>query len=53
MVKNLPIKKKKKESANNARDLGSIPMLGISPGEGKDNLLQYSYLKNPTDRGTW
>ena len=24
-----------------------------SPGEGNDNLLQYSCLENPMDRGTW
>ena len=36
-----------KESACNAGDLGSIPESGISPGEGNDNLLQYSSLKNP------
>ena len=27
--------------------------LGRSPGEGHGNLLQYSYLKNPMDRGAW
>ena len=42
-----------KESACNARDLGSIPGLGRSPGEGNGNPLQYSYLENPTDRGAW
>ena len=35
-----------KESACNARDLGSIPGLGISPGEGKGYSLQYSGLEN-------
>ena len=35
-----------KESACNARDLGSIPGLGRSPGEGKGYLLQYSGLEN-------
>ena len=29
-----------KESAYNARDIGSIPGLGRYPGEGKGNLLQ-------------
>ena len=38
-----------KESARNARDLGSIPGLGRSPGEGKDSPLQYSGLENSTD----
>ena len=36
-----------KESACNAGDLGSIPGLGKSPGEGNGNPLQYSFLKNP------
>ena len=36
-----------KESACNAGDLGSIPELGRSPGEGKGYLLQYSGLENP------
>ena len=31
-----------KEPTCNARDLGSIPGLGRSPGEGNDNPLQYS-----------
>ena len=35
----------------NAGDAGSIPRLGRSPGEG--NLLQYSCLENPKDRGAW
>ena len=34
-------------------DLGSIPGLGRSPGEGNGNLLQYSCLGNPMDRGAW
>ena len=36
-----------KESFCNAGDLGSIPGLGGSPGEGHGNPLQYSCLKNP------
>ena len=36
----------------NAGDLGSIPGLGRSPGEGDSNPLQYSCLENPMDRGT-
>jgi len=36
-----------KESASNAGDLGSIPGLRRSPGEGHDNPLQYSCLENP------
>ena len=45
-----------KESACNAgdaRDLGSIPRSGRSPGGGNRNLLQYSCLENPMDRGAW
>ena len=37
-----------KESACNAGDLGSIPGLGRSPGEGKGYPLQYSGLENST-----
>ena len=42
-----------KESTCNAGDLGSIPVLGRSPGGGHDNPLQYSCLGNPMDRGAW
>ena len=38
-----------KESACNARDLGSIPGLGRSPGEGKGYPIQYSGLENSMD----
>ena len=41
MVKNLP---------DNAGDVGLIPGLGRSPGEGHGNPLQYSCLENPMDR---
>ena len=40
-----------KASAYNVEDLGSIPGLGRSPGEGNGNPLQYSCLENPMDRG--
>ena len=40
-----------KESACSAGDRVSIPGLGRSPGEGNGNLLQYSCLGNPMDRG--
>ena len=40
-----------KESACNAGDLGSIPGLGRSPGEGQGKLLQDSCLENSTDIG--
>ena len=42
-----------KASACNARELGSIPGLGRSSGEGNSNPLQYSCLENPMDRGAW
>ena len=42
-----------KASACNAGDLGSIPGLGRSPGEGNGNPLQYSCLENPRDGGAW
>jgi len=45
VVKNPPA------SARDARDLGLIPGLGRSPGGGNGNLLQYSCLENPMDRG--
>ena len=42
-----------KEYTCNAGDLGSIPRLGRSPGRGHGNPLQYSCLKNSTNRGAW
>ena len=39
--------------AGDAGDEGLIPGLGISPGGGNGNPLQYSYLGNPMDRGAW
>ena len=47
MVKNPPA------NAEDIRDLGSIPGLGRSPGDGNGNPLQYSGLENPMDRGVW
>ena len=44
MVKKLP---------DNAGDVGSIPGLGRSPGEGSGNALQYFCLENSMDRGVW
>ena len=38
-----------KESTRNAEDLGSIPGLGRSPGEGKGSPLQDSGLENSMD----
>ena len=42
-----------KESACNVGDMGLIPGLGKSPGEGHGNPLQYSFLEHPMDRGAW
>ena len=42
-----------KASACSAGDLGLIPRLRRSPGEGNGNPLQYSCLENPMDRGAW
>ena len=42
-----------KASAYNVGDLGSIPGLEKSSGEGNGNPLQYSCLENPMDGGTW
>ena len=50
MVKNLPA------STGDTGDLNSTPglrRLGRSPGEGNGNPFQYSYLKNPMNRGAW
>ena len=44
VVKNLPDRKIH-------GDVGSIPGLGKSPGEGNGSPLQYSFLGNPLDRG--
>ena len=42
-----------KKSACQAGDMGSIPGLGRSPGEGNGNPLQYSCLGTPMDRRAW
>ena len=47
VIKNLPA------NAGDARDTGSTPVLGRSPGVGNGNPLQYSCLENPMDRGAW
>ena len=47
MIKNLPA------TVGNARDEGSIPGSGGSPGGGNGNPLQYSCVGNPMDRGVW
>ena len=43
MVKNLPA------DAGDAKDMGSVPGSGISPGVENGNLLQYSCLENFMD----
>ena len=48
-AKGFPCGSAGKESASNAGDLGSIPGLGRSPGEGKGYPLQYSDMENSTD----
>ena len=45
-LKGFPCDSAGKESAHNAGDLGSVPVLGRSPGEGKGYLPQYSGLEN-------
>ena len=42
-----------KEPVYHEEDLGSIPGLGRSPGEGNGNPLQYSCLEKSMDRGAW
>ena len=39
--------------AGDTGDMGLIPRLERSPGEGHGNPLQYSCLENPMDRGAW
>ena len=42
-----------KESTCNVGDLGLIPGSGTSSGGGHGDPLQYSFLENPMDGGTW
>ena len=42
-----------KESTCNVGDLGLIPGLGRSSGEGNSYPLHYSCLENTTNRGDW
>ena len=42
-----------KASTCNAGDLGLIPGSGRSPGKGRGNPLQYSYLENSVNKGAW
>ena len=47
MIKKLPA------NGGDERDTDLIPGSGLFPREGNSNLLQYSYLENPMDRGAW
>ena len=51
--KGFPCGSAAKEYACNAGDLGLIPGLGRTPGEGNGYPLQYSGLENSIDRGAW
>ena len=52
-LRNFPGGSDGKASAYNAGDLGSIPGLGRSSGEGNGNPRQYSCLESPMGRGPW
>ena len=45
--------KKLSASAGDVRDVGSIPVLGRSPGGAHGNPLQYSCPENLMDREAW
>ena len=40
-------------NAGDIRDVGLIPELGRSPGDGHGNPLQHTCLGNPMDREAW
>ena len=40
-------------NAEDIRNVGLIPGLGRSPGEGNGNALQYSFLENPMGIEAW
>ena len=40
-------------NAGDIRDVGLIPELGRSPGDGHGNPLQHTCLGNPIDREAW
>ena len=50
---NFPRSSDGKTSAYSVGDMGLIPGLGRSPGEGNGSLLQYSCLEDPMDGGAW
>ena len=45
--------KKPPANTGDIRGMGKILGSGRFPGGGHGNLLQYSCLENPVDRGTW
>ena len=47
LVDNMP------DNAGDIGDAGLIPGMERFPGGGNGNLLQYSCLENPVDRGAW
>ena len=49
----VPVVKNPAANAGDARDVGSIPGSGKSPGGANGNPLQYSCLGSPMDRGAW
>ena len=50
---NFPCSSVNKETVFNAGDPHLIPGSGRFSGEGNGNPLQYSFLENPMDRGSW
>ena len=52
-MKGLPSGSVVKNPPANAEDMGSVPVLGRSPGEGNGNPLLYSCLGNSMNRGAW
>ena len=51
-LKDFPGRLDRKVSAYNVGDLGSVPGLGRSLGEGNGNPLQYFCMEDPMDGGT-
>ena len=49
----VPVVKNLYANAGDTGDSGLIPGLGRSPGGGHFNLLEYSCLENPMNRGAW
>ena len=47
IIKNPP------STVGDARHMSLIPGSGRSPGVGNGNMIQYSCLENPMDRGAW